>query len=59
MTCKAIIDCEHELHVVKQAEALNISRWSVYYLPRPGPARDLALMRRMDELHMDYPCAGF
>jgi putative transposase len=53
-----MIDREHELSIVKQAEALSISRGSVYYLPRPAPDRDLAIMRRMDELHMDFPFAG-
>lgn len=53
-----MIDREHELSIGKQAEALNISRGSVYYLPRPASKRDLALMRRMDELHLDYPFAG-
>ena len=37
---------------------LEISRGSVYYLPRPVSAADLALMRRIDELHLDYPFAG-
>ena len=53
-----MIDRKHALPVVKQVEVLKISRGSVYYLPRPVPAHDLALMRRMDELHMDYPFAG-
>lgn len=53
-----MIDREHGLPVTKQAEVLSISRGSVYYLPRPTPPRDLTLMRRMDELHMDYPFAG-
>ena len=53
-----MIDREHDLPVTRQAEALHISRGSVYYLPRPVSVRDLALMRRMDELHMDYPFAG-
>jgi len=43
---------------VKQAKALGISRGSVYSLPRPVLAADLAIMRRMDELHLDYPFAG-
>ena len=30
-----MIDREHDLPIVRQAEALNISRGSVYYLPRP------------------------
>ena len=53
-----MIDRGHDLPLVKQAEVLKISRGSIYYLPRPVPERDLALMRRMDELHMDYPFAG-
>ena len=46
------------LSIAKQAEALGISRGSVYYLPRPVPAADLAIMRRMDELHLEFPFAG-
>lgn len=53
-----MIDREHGLAVSKQATILNISRGSVYYRPRPVPGRDLRLMRRIDELHMDYPFAG-
>jgi putative transposase len=53
-----MIDREHKLPVAKQAEELGISRGSVYYLPRPVSANDLALMRRIDELHLDYPFAA-
>jgi len=53
-----MIDRAHDLPIGKQAEALNISRGSVYYLPRPVPAADLALMRRIDELHLEFPFAG-
>ena len=53
-----MIDREHGLPVSKQASILNISRGSVYYTPRQVPGRDLRLMRRIDELHMDYPFAG-
>ena len=53
-----MIDRRHDLSITKQAEALGISRSSVYYLPRPVPVADLALMRRMDELHLDLPFAG-
>ena len=35
-----MIDREHELPITRQAEALNISRGSVYYLPRPVPDID-------------------
>jgi putative transposase len=53
-----MIDRDHDLAITKQADALNISRGSVYYLPRPVSAADLALMRRIDELHLEFPFAG-
>jgi len=53
-----MIDRKHKLSVGRQAGLLGISRGSVYYLPRPTPPADLELMRRMDELHLDYPFAG-
>ena len=53
-----MIDRSHDLPVARQAKALNISRGSVYYLPRPVSAADLAVMRRIDELHLDFPFAG-
>ena len=53
-----MIDRDHDLAITKQAEALNISRGSVYYLPRPVSAANLALMRRIDELHLEFPFAG-
>lgn len=52
-----MIDREHKLSVVRQAKLLGFSRGSVYYLPRPVSDGDLALMRRIDELHLDYPLA--
>jgi putative transposase len=53
-----MIDRTHALPVTRQARELGISRGSVYYLPRPTSAADLAIMRRLDELHMDFPFAG-
>jgi putative transposase len=53
-----MIDRGHDLPIAKQAKALGISRGSVYYLPRPVPTADLAVMRRMDELHLELPFAG-
>ena len=53
-----MIDRDHELSVSRQAKALGISRGSVYYLPRPTSEADLALMRRIDELHLEHPFAG-
>ena len=53
-----MIDRLHMLPLTRQAQQLGISRGSVYYLPRPVSAADLAIMRRIDELHMAYPFAG-
>jgi putative transposase len=53
-----MIDATHGLPINRQAELLAISRSNVYYLPRPTADADLALMRRIDELHLNYPFAG-
>jgi putative transposase len=53
-----MIDREHELPIKRQAELLSISRGSVYYHPEPISDADLALMRRIDELHLEHPFAG-
>ena len=53
-----MIDRSHDLPLVRQAELLRLSRSRLYYEPRPVPAGELAIMRRIDELHLDYPFAG-
>jgi putative transposase len=53
-----MIDRAHELPITRQAEILEISRGSVYYLPKPVSEADLRLMRRIDELHLELPFAG-
>ena len=53
-----MIDRDHDLPLVRQAELLRLSRGSLYYHPRVALAGDLAIMRRIDELHLDYPFAG-
>ena len=53
-----MIDRGHDLPLGRQAELLKLSRSSVYYEPRPVPAAELAIMRQMDELHLNYPFAG-
>ena len=53
-----MIDRTHDLPITKQAEVLNISRGSVYYLPRPVSETDLAIMRQLDRLHLESPFAG-
>lgn len=53
-----MIDKGHDLSVTRQCLVLQLSRSSVYYRPRPVSPENLALMRRMDELHLDYPFCG-
>jgi putative transposase len=53
-----MIDATHDLPIRRQAELLDVSRSNVYYLPRPASESDLAVMRRIDELHLNYPFAG-
>lgn len=53
-----MIDRSHRLSIIRQARELGISRGSVYYLPRAVSSSDLALQRRIDELHLNYPFAG-
>jgi putative transposase len=53
-----MIDRGHELPLARQAAVLGLSRGSLYYEPRPVSVADLAIMRRIDELHLDYPFAG-
>ena len=53
-----MINRAHELALVRQAELLKLSRSSVYYQPQAVPPAELAIMRRIDELHLNYPFAG-
>ena len=53
-----MIDRSHELPLTRQAQVLKLSRSSLYYQPEPVSPADLAIMRRIDELHLDYPFAG-
>jgi putative transposase len=53
-----MIDRNHDLPVAKQSRALRVARSTVYYKQRPVPAEDLAIMRLLDELHLDHPFAG-
>ncbi len=48
----------HLLSVKRQAELLKIARANVYYLPTATSEKDVALMRAIDELHLEYPFLG-
>jgi putative transposase len=53
-----MIDRGHALPVARQASLMGVSRSCVYYVPRAVGEADLALMRRIDELHLEHPFAG-
>jgi putative transposase len=53
-----MIDRDHVLSITRQAQLLNISRGTVYYLPQPVSPADLVLMRKIDELHLEHPFMG-
>ena len=44
--------------VVAQCKLLKVARSSLYYRPAPVSMDDLAVMRRMDELHLAWPFYG-
>jgi putative transposase len=53
-----MIDRKHNLPLCRQAELLKLSRSSIYYEAEPVPVGELAIMRQIDELHLNYPFAG-
>jgi putative transposase len=53
-----MIDGGHDLPIMRQAQLLELSRSAVYYRPQPTSAANLALMRRIDALHLEHPFAG-
>ncbi|BDV35752.1 hypothetical protein SS37A_37200 (plasmid) [Methylocystis iwaonis] len=53
-----MIDRSHAFPIKGQAKMLGLARSAVYYKTRPVSSDDLKLMRRLDELHLDYPFAG-
>ena len=53
-----MIDRAHALPVSRQVQLVGIARSRAYYQPRPVSETDLKLMRRLDELHLEFPFAG-
>lgn len=53
-----MIDRTHDLPVARQCQTLSLARSTAYYQPQETSETDLALMRRIDELHLEYPFAG-
>ncbi len=53
-----MIDRAHRLPVKKQCELLEVNRSSIYYRPKGPSEADLALARRIDEIHVERPVSG-
>ena len=53
-----MIDRASKLPVKKQCELLDVSRSSFYYKPRDISEKDLAIMKEIDRVHLDYPFYG-
>ena len=53
-----MIDKKDSLPVTRQCEILELSRSGVYYNPVPLRARELEIMRQIDEIHLLYPFYG-
>ena len=53
-----LVDRAGALSIRRQCALLVISRSSVYYAPRGESAENLALMRRMDAVSLQYPFYG-
>jgi putative transposase len=55
----ALVDHDDpDVPVVAQCRLLKVARATLYYRPVPVSADDLAVMRRMDELHLAWPFYG-
>lgn len=55
----ALVDHDDpEVPVVTQCRLLKVARSTLYYRPVPVSEDDLAVMRRMDELHLAWPFYG-
>ena len=53
-----MVERDGPLSLARQCDLLGVSRSSLYYRPKGESAETLALMRRMDELHMAHPFYG-
>ena len=53
-----MIDRTHAVPVMRQCQLLKLARSTAYYQPTPVSETTLALMRRIDALHLAHPFAG-
>jgi putative transposase len=57
-TRRTLVEAETEPSMRRQCELLGVNRSSLYYEAVKPDAEELALMRRLDELHLKYPFYG-
>jgi putative transposase len=55
---RAMVSSSGALSIRRQCELLGVNRSSLYYVPVEPDAAELAVMRRMDELHLEHPAFG-
>ena len=56
---RAMLDrADKSLSVRRQCALLGVARSGVYRVRKPANDNDGALMRRVDELHLEYPFYG-
>ena len=55
---RALVEANARPSMRRQCELLGVNRSSLYYEPVEPDAEELALMRRMDELHLKHPFFG-
>src|ERR1700733_929815 len=56
---RALVDHDDPvLPVAAQCRLLKVARSTLYYQPIPADADELAVMRRIDEVHLEYPFYG-
>jgi len=53
-----MIKPKQELSIVRQCKLLDVHRSGVYHRPKPSSPINLALMREIDEIHINRPFLG-
>lgn len=55
---RALVEADAGVSMRRQCELLGVNRSSLYYEPVEPDAEELALMRRIDDLHLKHPFYG-
>ena len=53
-----MINKDFKITLTRQAELLCLNRTGLYYVPKPMNDNDLSILRKLDELHLQYPFMG-